>query len=561
MTQSPYEPVQPSPTPDPAPVPPATPVPDPAPVPPAPPVPDPAPVPPAPPVPDPAPVPPAPPRPAPPAPDPAPVPPTPPAPDPVPVPPTPPAPAPVPAPKLPLRHSRTIQGNVLAAFNKDHQAFRLVTLPSDVGQAREWLAGVVSDVAVTEDVEDWNVAFSTARKANGGNDPEDMHTVWVGLSLTAAGVRHLAADSTALDQDLAGFTSLVQGPATQADRLGDSGQSAPAGWLFGQPAGPVVHAIVIVAADLPVGLAGKQQSLDLLDSTHGATIVFTQDGEALPGALKGHEHFGFKDGMSQPGVIGFHDSDPNSGDRLDHPGTKMVQPGEFVFGQPTTSGTPRPAPAWLADGSLHVMRRLEQDVPGWRAQLANLAPQTTPATTPERLAELWMGRKTDGRPLALPTNPTLGHGQDNNAFDFAQDASGAVTPCPAHIRKTNPRAGAPTGPRLMRRGIAFGRPIDADGYAPGEPRGLAFHCYVTSLEAQFEFIQQSWVNNAGFPGSGPTGPDPVIGTAGDVQLAVTGGPTGTLPTQRFVTTKGALYALTLSIPTLRSLAAGTPLPR
>ncbi len=91
---------------------------------------------------------------------------------------------------------------------------------------------------------------------------------------------------------------------------------------------------------------------------------------------------------------------------------------------------------------------------------------------------------------------------DNNAFDFRQDAAGTVTPCPAHIRKTNPRAFAPSAPRLMRRGIAFGVPFDTE---PEQERGLAFHCFVTSLEEQFEFIQSSWVNSPGFA-AGPDRP-------------------------------------------------------
>ncbi len=493
------------------------------------------------------------PQPLPPDPAPAPVPP-----QPVPVippePPTPPRP-PVPAPAdLPLRTSRTVQGNVLAGFNKDHQAFRLVALPADPKTSRGWLAGVLGQVAVNQDVEDWNQNFSAARQANGGSDPADMHVVWVGLSLTTAGIELLANDPQ-VTNDLAPFTSLVNGAAGQAAALGDTG---PADWRFGNPQNPVVHAIVTVAGDRLDELAERLTTLDVLDSTHGASLLFTQDGNTLPAPLTGHEHFGFKDGISQPGVTGFHETGPD-GDRKNHPGTKMTAPGEFVFGHPTANGTPRPAPAWMTEGSIHVMRRLEQDVNAWRTQLATFAAQTIPPTTSDRLGPLFMGRQLDGFPLADPTDPAAGHGPDNNAFDFRQDAAGTVTPCPAHIRKTNPRAFAPSAPRLMRRGIAFGVPFDTE---PEQERGLAFHCFVTSLEEQFEFIQSSWVNSPGFAGgTGPTGPDPVIGTDGIVNLAVADGTHGALSMQRFVRTRGALYALTLSLPTLRALATGNPLSR
>lgn len=477
-----------------------------------------------------------------------------------PVPVIPPDPPPQPGPpvsapaELLLRTSRTVQGNVLAGFNKDHQAFRLVALPADPKMSREWLAGVLGQVAVNQDVEDWNQNFSAARKSNDGSDPADMHVVWVGLSLTTAGIELLANDPQ-VSTDLAPFTSLVRGAAGQAAALGDTD---PAGWRFGNPQNPVVHAIVTVAGDRLDELAEKLTELDVLDSTHGASLVFTQDGNTLPAPLTGHEHFGFKDGVSQPGVTGFHETGPD-GDRKDHPGTKMIAPGEFVFGHPTANGTARSAPAWMTDGSIHVMRRLEQDVNAWRTQLATFAAETIPPTTPDRIGTLFMGRQLDGTPLAEPTDPAVRHGSDNNAFDFHQDPAGTLTPCPAHIRKTNPRAFSPSPPRLMRRGIAFGAPFDAK---PEEARGLAFHCFVTSLELQFEFIQSSWVNSPGFAGgTGPTGPDPVIGTDGTVNLAVADGTHGALSMQRCVRTCGALYALTLSLPTLLDLALGNPLRR
>ena len=37
---------------------------------------------------------------------------------------------------------------------------------------------------------------------------------------------------------------------------------------------------------------------------HGIQVLFTQRGDNLPGNLQGHEHFGFKDGISQPGIRG-----------------------------------------------------------------------------------------------------------------------------------------------------------------------------------------------------------------------------------------------------------------
>jgi deferrochelatase/peroxidase EfeB len=70
---------------------------------------------------------------------------------------------------------------------------------------------------------------------------------------------------------------------------------------------------------------------------------------------------------------------------------------------------------------------------------------------------------------------------------------------------------------MMRRGIAFGPELTESEAKAGHSssshqRGLLFKCYVTSIADQFEFVQQSWVNNSGFsqPGSGI---DPIIGQA------------------------------------------------
>ena len=475
-----------------------------------------------------------------------------------PSPPTPPvAPTTVPPDAtLPLRASRTVQGNVLAGFNKDHQTFRLLTFSADTAQARAWLTEMLPSLAVTKDVEDWNEAFSAAREANNGADPAGLTVSWTGLSLTAAGIELLAADPR-VTEDLTAVPGLVDGPAARAVGLGDVGPSDPSTWLFGGSNQPVIHAMVTLAADLPADLAVRAASLDALNAAHGVAAVFTQDGDALPGDQAGHEHFGFKDGISQPGVVGFHAAGPD-GSRAGHPGTALVAAGNFVFGQPTDTGAPLPAAAWLTDGSVHVLRRLEQDVAGWRDQLTRLAATTTPPTSPDRLGALLMGRQLNGDPLAAPTDPTRGLGSDGNDFSYAADSAGAVTPCPAHIRKTHPRDFAPH-PRLARRGIPFGVPFDTEST---QKRGLVFNCFITSITDQFEFIQSLWVNNPGFgAGGGPTGPDPVIGTPGQVHLALADGTTANLTVQQTVTTAGAVYALTLSLPTLSALAAGTPLPR
>ncbi|MER6150104.1 hypothetical protein [Streptomyces hirsutus] len=62
----------------------------------------------------------------------------------------------------------------------------------------------------------------------------------------------------------------------------------------------------------------------------------------------------------------------------------------------------------------------------------------------------------------------------------------------------------PKNHRLMRRGIPYG-PEFKGGPDDGKDRGLMFVCYGTSLEEQFELVQQHWSDDDAFP-SGKASP-------------------------------------------------------
>ncbi|ONI89178.1 peroxidase [Saccharothrix sp. ALI-22-I] len=444
----------------------------------------------------------------------------------------------------PLRGSREIQGNVLAAFNKDHQQFRFVRF-TDVRLGRTWLAAMLGHIGVTADVEDFNEAFSLGR-AMFGNDPTSLKATWTNVSLTPEGIVALSVNPDATRQDLEDHFPHTAEQAARAN--GDTGDSAPHHWLFGRE-DQHIHAVVTVASDSTARLASTGQTLDLLDTLLGVTVVHEQQADTLPGGQRGHEHFGYKDGISQPGVRYFHREDRDKpGHRLGHAGALLVNPGEFVFGYPTESDRPKTA-AWLTDGSIQVIRRLTQDVEGWNRAVEEHAKHAD--TTPVEMGAKLIGRHKDGRPLANARNL----GPDRNDFDYSDDPAGVTTPCPAHIRKTNPRSFAHRTPRqhrLLRRGIPFGPTHDGE-------RGLVFVAHCTSLAEQFEFVQQAWAGNPDFAAGergAPTGTDPVIGGHG--RATVDG---VRLTFARFTKTTGALYALVPSVSTLRLLAAGRELPR
>ena len=76
-------------------------------------------------------------------------------------------------------------------------------------------------------------------------------------------------------------------------------------------------------------------------------------GKVRPGDQKGHEHFGYMDGISSPAVNGIVSP---------LPGQQVVNPGVLLLGQPGDSLSAS-RPAWAKNGSILVYRHLDQLVP------------------------------------------------------------------------------------------------------------------------------------------------------------------------------------------------------
>ncbi len=288
---------------------------------------------------------------------------------------------------------------------------------------------------------------------------------------------------------------------------------------------------------------------------------------------RGLEHFGFKDGVGRPGVRGRVEWDgttsfltprtmPEPDDMFEiayaSPGRPLVSPGAFILGYPRQNPAipglplaPLPlgstvgdeAPTWARNGSFLVFRRLAQDVGLFNrfleAESARIG-QAEPSLAgldPVRLGAMLVGRWRSGAPISrfpdADPRPPSAAAEPDDAFLFAAaldpgdgfppsvpDVQGLVCPAAAHIRKVNPRdtstdqGSAPNTlvRRMLRRGIPYGRPlpigsIDDDG----AERGLLFVAYVSSIEAQFEFLQTHWVNDPRNPAAGDAGIDMIIG--------------------------------------------------
>ncbi|WP_371481738.1 Dyp-type peroxidase [Kitasatospora sp. NBC_00315] len=497
-------------------------------------------------------------------------------------------------PDLRLRESDEIQGDIIAGFKKDHVTLLFLKF-EDAAKARGWLKALTPRIATTRQVASFNAAFSAARRAGGGDDPKSLKAVWTGITFTFPGLAVLVGRDPYDEPPVGGtLQAFKEGSRLRAGALGDTGESSPDNWLFGNGTTMPVHAVLTVAADTAPDLQAAVSAHR--DSAAEARIVtvFQQNAATLTGTRRGKEHFGFKDGVSEPGVLGF---DPPSATRPEevegHPGTRLVPAGQFVVGEPAAPGGATDLPAWAKDGSFQVVRRLAQDVPGWWAQVGvqlkilKQAKAVPADVGSEWLAARLVGRWRSGAPVCkhpdadVPFDP--GASNDND-FGFADDPDGLITPLFSHLRKTSPRDGLVLKPgqppipagnldskRIMRRGAPYGQPFDPSAEGPGgpdDPRGLLFVSYQSDIVEQFEFIQTAWIDDVDFPpGRDPQQPggDPMVGLDCPVnhesRSADGGRRTTTLSFKQFVRTEGSVYAFAPSISLLRGLGDGTLTPQ
>jgi Dyp-type peroxidase family len=491
-----------------------------------------------------------------------------------------------------------LQGNLIG-FNKDNQRFVFLQF-SEQASAQAFLRLLEPHVASALEVKRFNDLFHEIHtRRHGASDI--IQASWTNLALSAAGLQLLGAPG--LDTFPQEFRD---GMAARAEAIGDVDDSAPGGWIAPFSAPQSIHAVAILAADQIDDLGRSHQRLRDLAAENGVTELFVQEGVTRPIPFRGHEHFGFKDGISQPAIAGVTRSNKH--------GTDAIAAGEFIVGYPDQDGVlsgqpeapapegtpgynpvappPPPAPIadWSKDGSFVVFRRLRQNVAAFNSFVEQQAGGV--GLNPDQLGAKLMGRWKSGAPLertvgqdadvdptaadpaAADPNTELVDDRHINDFDYAEDQDGHLVPHAAHIRKANPRSAEPPGKaessrhRILRRGIPYG-----PEFVPGEPaypgagvpppddqdRGLIFVCYQSSIARGFEFIQSQWVNNNDFTQAGD-GRDPIISqdtnprdfhlTPQDVHLSI----------ERWVQTTGGEYFFSPSLSALRQLAGAVDPP-
>ena len=387
-----------------------------------------------------------------------------------------------------------IQGNIVGGFLKDFQTLLFLRIDDPV-LFKPWLSRFASLVATADEVIAFNRLFKEVSDRRGYRG--SVKASWINIAFSHAGLAKLTDDAE-LFTDASFRSGVVAQSAALGDPTADDAEGNPKQWLVRDGVGGA-DVLVIVAADtlgdLESEVAHVEQSIfaerrDGRPVRCGASIVFKQEGRTQLGALAGHEHFGFQDGVSQPGLRGRisdnkydvltprqNPDDVNQG----KPGQDLLWPGEFIFGyrgqdankkveEPgpdslTDGAGNRVAPEWARNGSYLVFRRLRQDVFKFHSFLHE---QAAPLKlTPAGLGARLVGRWTSGAPtMRAPhrDDPLLADDDcANNHFEFEDatqptknkpgtdqctditypqspgDQSGDRCPFSSHIRKSYPR--------------------------------------------------------------------------------------------------------------------------
>ncbi len=390
----------------------------------------------------------------------------------------------------------------------------------------------------------------------------------------------------------------------------DDSHSAPRNWDWGgtQDDAEPIHVLLMLYA--PADNDDDTVQLDRLYDAHkqrfeagGLTVVKRLSTRTL---IKRKEHFGFVDGIAQPIMAGTRRASETKNT------ANVIAVGEFILGykneyaklpeSPTIPASQDPNNLLPApkegdphnlghNGSYMVFRQLSQDVKAfWKFldETTKKNGQSDPAVR-DLIAAKMVGRWRSGVPLMLspdkdddgPVSDSFGYIQPQADGTGGNDPLGLKCPLGSHIRRTNPRDSVfpstedaltmPKVHRILRRGRSYGEPVAesmepddilaAEEERPLQERGLHFICFNTDIGRQFEFVQQTWVNNPKFA-SMYSELDPLVGDhstrhrhswgtfnipATPVRKCITG-------VTRYVNVQGGAYFFLPGINALRVLA-------
>ena len=415
-------------------------------------------------------------------------------------------------------YTEKIQGNILRGFHYPHVRFLFVEFTS-AEAGRQWVYEHRSDVTH-------------------GGTWETQPELALNVAFTFRGLRSLRVRHTILERFDPAFR------AGMRQRRAETRDGDDTGWdpIF---TGGSIDALVMLHGK---GCGVLDQAVRDLCLHPAIKSHDVQDAARLP---HDREHFGFRDGISQP-----IQQDPSDQKRWksDVPIKEfLIFPSRWNGDHSRADG---PGLALAELGTYLVLRKLQQHVDrfehfkqGW-------------PVAPELVAAKLIGRWPNGTPVTTDYLPFAQrhNDDDTNDFDFSKDPEGLKCPYGAHISRVNPRRRLSAAEhRILRRGVPYGSPIHRRTGSEVDPsrdeRGLVFVGLNASIVDQFEFLQRNWINEPKF--NGQSGVDPVAhsvdGDLGSFRFH-RGGPSEKL--ESFVTLRGGEYFFVPSISALKMLGEG-----
>jgi Dyp-type peroxidase family len=449
-----------------------------------------------------------------------------------------------------------MQGNILKGHGRDHTMHIFLQFDSSrKGEVTKWIAGLAVDTITSAQKQlDERKLYKNSGIPGG---------IFASFYLSVKGYDVLGKSMSTGSVELPGHIDpgFKRGMKDSVTRL-KLNDPVPAQWEPGYRND--IHAMLLLAHDNTDEMATRAIELVTAAATF-VKILQIEYGHVIRNANgDGIEHFGYVDGISQPLFL----QEEVDLYKAGKTGTLSWNPeaGLDLVLVPDMPGNVN------AYGSYFVFRKLEQRVRDFKKAEEKLAKdlknEGLPDTELKRVEAMLVGRYRDGTPLTLSKDDGLAGAASENNFDYISDQQGVKCPFHAHIRKSNPRGtsinetldqekkhiiarrGIPYGLRDMRAGTSIEQ-------LPENGVGLLFMSYQASIETQFEFMQQKWINNLHFPSNG-NGSDPILvnGPATKRGYAIEYGIPGSIkykPFKSFITLKGGEYFFAPSIAFLKSL--------
>jgi Dyp-type peroxidase family len=415
-----------------------------------------------------------------------------------------------------------LQGNILKSHGRNHAVHLFLTFPEDadkIGAVRDWIASFAARYITSAMRQHYETKEFKINQVSG--------RIFGGFYLSAEGYKALGFTSEELDK----FKEENLQDETKDERDGLS--NIEISFKDGMAAGQMelrdlprtqwednfrnhqIDALVLLAdmdedrlKDVTGLVSRKLEDLEI--------SFFRQDGDVLRDKeSKGSiEHFGFRDGISQPV---FYQADVKEARANGYRNWDSFAPLELVLVKDPLIEDKN------CFGSYLVYRKLEQNVKGFNDKKDELIGKLNfKDDEKERAGALIVGRFQNGMPVMLSDTPQHKDlSPVHNNFNYVDLNTGSYTDnkCPyhGHIRRMNPRGESESIEkeamrRIVRRGITYGDRTDNDkNVVPTENVGLLFMCFQSSIPKQFGFIQTKWANTSAFLGKEMRGLDPIVG--------------------------------------------------